>query len=108
MKLVATYKDKIYPVIAIDYSSNQIMLYVDYKDGMQYENLIVDISLVKVHLSTDMRDKNGKEILVGDKVDIRGIIAEIIFNGTEYWCGDALGYYSILTLELAAMLEVVE
>ena len=106
MKLVFRSKDgTVYQISSLFiYSNLQIAAYWKVDGGLQSAYVPDDGMPCQ---STGMFDKNGKEILVGDRVNIKGIISEIIFDGTEFWCHSALGDFDILTPELAATLEVV-
>lgn len=62
-----------------------------------------------VHLSTTYPDKNGRVILVGDKLDVQDDcpLATVFTDGTHFWFAQDDEMGDMLTPELAATMEVL-
>lgn len=107
-KIVAKDNDgKVWPIRVIIYRADGEIDFVHVNDDEQ--SMLYVPEEATIHLSTGMKDKNGREILVGDWVVMDDISERfcIITDGTH--CYASFDDYSEkLTPELAATMEVVE
>jgi hypothetical protein len=106
MKLVARVNDMVCEVLTFNFRERTGTVIFGEREN---EILTLPVGGVDPRLSTGMTDKNGTDVLVGDRLNVQdGCELEIVFtDGTHYWCASEgeIGYE--LTPELAATMEVV-